>query len=116
MAFSSNRDANREIYVMNVDGGSQTRVTTDAFEDTTPDWQWQAIVSPPPEPVEVADFVGVRWKESVFSGLLRVTGRVPGLSKMQLALRRRKHLVLADGLHGPLSRARSRRGWPSLAT
>ena len=101
IAFTSNRDANNEIYVMNADGSNQARLTTNAAEDTTPDWQWQERVPLPPQPVEDAEFSGVRWKESVFSGSLRVTGRVPGLSKMQLALRRGKHLVLADGLTVP---------------
>jgi dipeptidyl aminopeptidase/acylaminoacyl peptidase len=101
IAFTSNRDANNEIYIMNADGSNQARLTTNAAEDTTPDWQWQERVPLPPQPVEDAEFSGVRWKESVFSGSLRVTGRVPGLSKMQLALRRGKHLVLADGLTVP---------------
>ena len=97
IAFSSNRDANREIYTMNADGSNQARVTTDAAEDTTPDWQWQAVDLPPPKPIEDAEFDPVRWKESVFFGSLRVTGRVPGLSKLQLALRRDKRIYLAVG-------------------
>jgi Tol biopolymer transport system component len=98
IAFTSNRDGNNEIYVMNADGSNQTRLTTDADEDTTPDWQWQRTIPAPPKPVEAADFVGVRWKESVFHGSLLVTGRVPGLSKMQLALRHGKRIVVAVGL------------------
>lgn len=107
IAFSSNRDANREIYVMNADGSNQVRLTTDPFEDTTPDWQWQAVVLPPPPPVEDAEFVGVRWKESVLHGSLRVTGWVPGLSRVQLALRRGKRVYVAAGLtvsKGPFSK------------
>ena len=66
IAFTSNRDANNEIYVMNADGSNQARLTTNAAEDTTPDWQWQERVPLPPQPVEDAEFSGVRWKESVF--------------------------------------------------
>jgi Tol biopolymer transport system component len=97
IAFTSNRDGNNEIYVMNADGSNQTRLTTDTAEDTTPDWQWQRVVLPPPKPVESASFL-VRWKESVLMGSLRVSGRVPGLSKIQLALRRGKHVYVAAGL------------------
>ena len=83
---------------MNADGSSQTRLTTNAAEDTTPDWQWQAERLPPPKPVDRAELVGVRWKESVFSGSLRVSGRVPGLSRLQLALRQGKRVAVAAGL------------------
>ena len=98
IAWASLRDGNYEIYVMNADGSNQTRLTTDANEDTTPDWQWQYSTPPPPKALEDADFVAVRWKESVFHGSLLVRGRVPGLSKMQLALRYGKRIVLAAGL------------------
>lgn len=98
ITFSSNRDANREIYVMKSDGSSQTRLTTNPAEDTTPDWQWQAVDLPPPKPVQTAEFAPARWKESVFFGTLRVEGRVPGLSKLQLALRRERRVVVAAGL------------------
>jgi Tol biopolymer transport system component len=97
IAFTSNRDGNYEIYVMSADGSNQTRLTTDAAEDTTPDWQWQRVVLPPPKPVADASF-HVRWKESALAGTLRVSGRVPGLSKIQLALRRGKRVYLAVGL------------------
>ena len=97
ITFTSNRDANYEIYVMNADGSNQTRLTTDANEDTTPDWQWQSVVLPPPKPLDAATF-RVRWKESNLSGSLRVSGRVPGLSRIQLALRRGNHVYVAAGL------------------
>lgn len=38
IAFVSNRDGNNEIYVMNVDGKSQTRLTTNAADDGEPAW------------------------------------------------------------------------------
>lgn len=98
IAFTTNRDGNNEIYVMNADGSNQMRLTTDEAEDTTPDWQWVAVKLPPPQPVDDAHFVAVRWKESVFHGSLLVTGRVPGLSKLQLALRKGKRVVVAAGL------------------
>jgi len=98
MAFTTNRDGNYEIYVMNADGSGQTRLTTNASEDTTPDWQWQAERLPPPKPLDRAELVGVRWKESTFSGSLRVSGTVPGLSRLQLALRRGKRVAYATGL------------------
>ena len=97
IAFTTNRDGNNEIYVMNADGGNQTRLTTDTAEDTTPDWQWQRVVLPPPKPIDSASF-RVRWKESVLAGSLRVSGRVPGLSRIQLALRRGKHVYVARGV------------------
>ena len=98
VTFSSNRDANREIYVMNADGTGQTRLTTNPAEDTTPDWQWQAEDLPPPPPIEEAAFAPARWRESTFFGTLRVQGRVPGLSRIQLALRRGQRVLVAVGL------------------
>src|SRR4051794_3526132 len=38
IAFSSLRDGNSEIYVMNQDGSAQTRLTFDPAEDTQPSW------------------------------------------------------------------------------
>ena len=38
IAFSSNRDGNREIYVMNPDGGAQTRLTSNSAADGFPAW------------------------------------------------------------------------------
>lgn len=97
LAFTSNRDANYEIYVMSADGSAQTRFTTEPAEDTTPDWQYQAVPPPPPKPISEASFK-VRWKESRVFGALRVTGEVPGLSKIQLALKRGGRIYLAAGL------------------
>lgn len=97
LSFTTNRDANNEIYLMNADGTNQTRLTTNAFEDTTSDWQWQSVVLPPPQPVTDARFGG-HWHESVYSGSLRIAGRVPGLSRIQVALRRGKRIHLARGL------------------
>ena len=36
IAFQSQRDGNREIYVMNPDGTNQTRVTNDSADDQAP--------------------------------------------------------------------------------
>jgi Tol biopolymer transport system component len=38
MAFSSTRDGNSELYVMNADGSGQTRLTDNADPDGTPNW------------------------------------------------------------------------------
>ena len=38
IAFESERDGNREIYVMNTDGTSQTRLTNNPAWDTSPVW------------------------------------------------------------------------------
>jgi TolB protein len=38
IAFVSNRDGNREIYMMNADGSGQTRLTDNPAEDSSPDW------------------------------------------------------------------------------
>lgn len=38
IAFASNRDGDFEIYVMNPDGGGQTRVTNNPAEDVGPTW------------------------------------------------------------------------------
>ncbi len=38
IAFSSNRDGNEEIYVMNTDGSGQTRLTDNPASDWGPDW------------------------------------------------------------------------------
>lgn len=49
IAFTSNRDGNEEIYVMNVDGGRLRRVTDDPGQDEYPTWspdgQWIAFHS-----------------------------------------------------------------------
>ncbi len=39
IAFTSARDGNDEIYIMNADGGSQTRLTFDEASDSAPSWQ-----------------------------------------------------------------------------
>ena len=38
MAFTSNRDGNPEIYVMDADGGNVRRITSHPANDTTPTW------------------------------------------------------------------------------
>ena len=38
IAFVSDRDGNREIYVMNADGSNQTRVTNNPALDYAPSW------------------------------------------------------------------------------
>jgi Tol biopolymer transport system component len=38
IAFSSNRDGNFEIYVMNADGSGQTRLTDNTEDDNSPSW------------------------------------------------------------------------------
>ena len=38
IAFSTNRDGNFEIYVMNADGSSQTRLTNNPASEFDPDW------------------------------------------------------------------------------
>ncbi len=97
LAFTTNRDGNNEIYVLNADGSSPSRITTNSSEDTTPDWQWQRMVLPAPEPVTDTTVRG-RWQESRLLGTLEVKGFVPGLSRIQLALRRAKRVYLARGL------------------
>src|SRR5688572_28855229 len=38
IAFTSDRDGNREIYVMNADGSNQTRITNNSISDNHPKW------------------------------------------------------------------------------
>jgi Tol biopolymer transport system component len=38
IAFTSTRDGNDEIYVMNADGSGVVRVTQDPANDNEPDW------------------------------------------------------------------------------
>ena len=38
IAFTSERDGNREIYIMNPDGSEQTRLTYNEIDDITPSW------------------------------------------------------------------------------
>jgi hypothetical protein len=40
IAFTSNRDGNNEIYVMNADGSNQTRLTNNSYEDAHPNWSF----------------------------------------------------------------------------
>jgi hypothetical protein len=48
IAFASFRDGNYEIYYMNADGFSPTRLTTNAFEDGRPSWGGGSTVPPQP--------------------------------------------------------------------
>lgn len=41
IAFHSDREGNREIYVMNADGTGVARLTTDAGDDQNPVWATQ---------------------------------------------------------------------------
>ena len=42
IAFTSDRDINKEIYVMNAqDGSNQTRLTDNAASDGLPDWMYR---------------------------------------------------------------------------
>ena len=43
IAFSSARDGNSEIYVMNADGSGQTRLTDDPENDREPSWAPQNV-------------------------------------------------------------------------
>lgn len=45
ISFTSDRDGNREIYVMNSDGSGQTNLTKDPADDRNPAWQpaWRGI-------------------------------------------------------------------------
>jgi TolB protein len=38
IAFTSNRDGNQEIYVMNADGSNEIRLTNDPADDAHPSW------------------------------------------------------------------------------
>ena len=38
ITFVSDRDGNREIYVMNADGSDATRITYRGLDDYSPDW------------------------------------------------------------------------------
>jgi len=38
IAFTSNRDRNAEVYVMNADGTGQTNLSNDPGKDFTPAW------------------------------------------------------------------------------
>jgi len=38
IAFQSDRDGDTEIYTMNADGSSQTRLTNSPGNDLVPDW------------------------------------------------------------------------------
>jgi Tol biopolymer transport system component len=44
IAFSSNRDGNYEIYLMNADGSRAERLTTDPADDFSPAWSPDATV------------------------------------------------------------------------
>ena len=39
IVFHTDRDGNREIYVMNADGSGTLRVTNDPSDDVAPDWR-----------------------------------------------------------------------------
>ena len=43
ITFVSSRDGNNEIYVMNADGGSPTRLTNGVAHDLSPSWQWARV-------------------------------------------------------------------------
>src|SRR5215467_5102230 len=69
ITFESNRDGNREIYVMNADGSAQFRLTTNTVRDEvpsfSPDGQWivfhrQLFMIPGLEPPNGSDLFAVR--------------------------------------------------------
>ncbi|NIL96582.1 MAG: hypothetical protein GTO62_05445, partial [Planctomycetales bacterium] len=48
IAFTSNREGNRDIYMANIDGSDVVRLTTDTNEDFSPTWlsqDWLAFTS-----------------------------------------------------------------------
>ena len=45
IAFYSRRDGNNEIYIMNADGSSQTRLTNNAADDSFPSWGPTAVLA-----------------------------------------------------------------------
>jgi hypothetical protein len=106
VAFTTNRDGNYDIYVMGADGSGPTRLTAHVAEDASPDWQAVVSALPPPKPISRAAFGG-DWRESVFRGVLRLEGQVPGAARVRIVLRRsgRRHLSAAIALGaGPLRR------------
>jgi len=87
IAFTSNRDGNYEIYVMNADGTSQANLTQNVAGDTSPDWQPDVTpptitITTPPEgavyalgQVVLADYACE--DEAGGSGLASCVGDVP---------------------------------------
>ena len=47
IAFTSSRDGNEEVYVMNADGTNQTNITNDAAADRVPSWGGVGDTAPP---------------------------------------------------------------------
>jgi hypothetical protein len=75
IAFTTDRDGNREIYVMNVDGSTQTNLTNNPAFDFEPDWQpvpcelgkeWDLIANLKPGAPDLRDdnqlFLNPRWR------------------------------------------------------
>ena len=64
IAFTSDRDGNREIYVMKADGSNQTRLTNNSAPDYNPDWQEVAPRAQPQSQPATLQFGAARYAES----------------------------------------------------
>ena len=87
IAFSSNRDLNGELYVMNADGGAQTRITHDPESgpgDTEPHW-------------DPASGSGSSPLRSSPGGAVRRPGR-PARLRLKLRVRRLQRVLRQRGL------------------
>ena len=64
IAFTSNRDGNREIYVMNDDGSGQANLTNNPADDSQPAWSsTRNIGSPGPDGIPARFRDGCRWRQ-----------------------------------------------------
>jgi hypothetical protein len=92
IVFFSDRDGNYEIYVMNADGSSQTRLTNNGALDWSPDWQRLQAPPPPPPSGPSAVVGGVLESENKLAILLpylALLGLV-GVASTIFAIRRRR--------------------------
>ena len=72
IAFTSDRDGNTEIYVMNADGSNQRRLTNNGYSDEDPSW------SPDSRSIAFTSDRSGDWE--IYVGNLQVSGGVQGSS------------------------------------
>jgi hypothetical protein len=89
IAFTSNRDGNQQIFVMNPDGSNPTRLTDGPGSNTVPDWGTVSTsTEPPPTPSEAI--------EQLISDIENLEGIPQGTKTSLTAPLRQASTILTD--------------------
>ena len=78
IAFTSDRDGNSEIYVMDANGANQINITNNSAADLKPDWQRIALPPPPAaQALNLSTRMRVQTGDNVGIGGFIITGSAP---------------------------------------